>query len=45
MLLTGLLSLLSYSMQDHLPRDWAAHSGLSPSTSIINQEHARQACL
>jgi len=26
----GLLSLLSYRIQDHKPRDGAAHSGLSP---------------
>ena len=34
----GLLSLLSYITQDHLPRDGTAHSGLSPPTPIINQE-------
>lgn len=36
--LSGLLSWLS-SIQTHLPRDGASHSGLDPSTSIINQDN------
>jgi hypothetical protein len=28
-----------YTTQDHLPRDGTAHSGLSPPTSIIDQEN------
>jgi hypothetical protein len=36
--LLGLLSLFSYTTQDHLPRDATAHSRLGPPTSSINQE-------
>lgn len=31
--------MLSYTLQDSLPRDGTTHSGLNPSTSIINQEN------
>lgn len=41
----GLLSLLSYPSQDHLPRGGTVHSGLSPPIPIINQENDTQACL
>ena len=34
----GLLSLLSYTIQDHVSRGTTTHSGLGPHTSIINQE-------
>ena len=40
----GLLSLVSYSTQDHLPRDSTAHSEMGPPTSLINQENVPQAC-
>lgn len=36
--LHSLLSLLFYTMQDHLPRDNAAYSGLNLSTPVFNQE-------
>lgn len=32
------LSLLSYTTQDHLPRDGTTHGGLGPSTSTVNQK-------
>lgn len=32
--------LLSYTLEDNLPRDGPTYSGLDPSTSIINQENA-----
>jgi hypothetical protein len=35
----GLLSLLSYISQDHLPMGNATHNGLSPPVSIINQKN------
>ena len=41
----GLLSLLSYTTQDHLPRGGAAHNGLSPPISITNQEVSPQSFL
>lgn len=44
----GLLSILSYKTQGHLPRDGTTHSGLDPPTSIINQKrkkNASQTCL
>lgn len=41
----GLLGLLSCSIQDHQPKDDIAHSEMSLSLSIINQENAPQACL
>lgn len=34
-----LSQLLSYTLQDNLPRDSTTYSGLDPSTSIINQEN------
>lgn len=34
-----------YINQAYLPRDGTAHSGLSSSTSIVNQEEAPQMCL
>lgn len=34
-----LLSLLSYKTQEHMPRSGTAHIGLSPPTSVINQEN------
>lgn len=37
-------SLLSYILQDHLPRGGPTHSGLGLSTSIINQENVPQSC-
>lgn len=40
-----LLSLLSCTTQDHLPRDGAAHSGMDTPTSTTNQENATQTCL
>lgn len=45
MLFIGLLSLLSQSPQDHLPRNGTAYSRLGPSPSITNQENAPQGCL
>ena len=36
----GLLSLLSYTIQDHSPRGGISHSGLGPLTLIITQENA-----
>lgn len=36
----GLLSLLYYTDQDHMPKGGATHSGLCPLVSIINQENA-----
>jgi hypothetical protein len=38
----GLLSLLSYTTQDHLLRGGTTHSGLGPPPSVINQENAPQ---
>lgn len=43
-LLPGLLNLLSHTAQAHLPRHGTCHSGLSPPTSIIKQEHTSQTC-
>ncbi|EGV99603.1 hypothetical protein I79_006008 [Cricetulus griseus] len=34
------LSLISYSIQDHQPRDGTTHNGQSPSKLIINLENA-----
>lgn len=42
---SGFLSLLSYSSQDHLPKDAKADSGLGHPTPIINQENIPQTCL
>lgn len=41
-LLPRLLSLLSCTLQDHLPRGGLPHSGLGPITSITNQENAHK---
>lgn len=38
--LLGLLDLLSFALQDHLPRSGTTHSGVGPSTTIVNQENA-----
>jgi len=38
----GLLSLLSYRIQDHQPRDGPTHNGLAPPTLITNWENALQ---
>ena len=35
------LRLLSYSVQDHLPRGCTTHRGLGPYSSIIHQGNAR----
>jgi hypothetical protein len=35
-LLPDLLSLLSYSSQDHQLKGWPTHNGLSPPPSVIN---------
>jgi hypothetical protein len=43
--LTGLLRLLSYTFQDHLPKGGTTHSVLGPFTSIINQQSALHTCL
>lgn len=40
-----LLSLLSYSTQDHLTRSGTTHHRLGPLTSLINKENAPQVCL
>lgn len=40
-----LLSLFSYTTQDHLPNIGTAYSELEPLTSIINQENSPQVCL
>ena len=42
-----LLSLLSYTIQDHLSRNGPTHSGLGPPTSTINQKkkNALETCL
>ena len=34
----GLVSLISYKIQDHQPRDGTTHNGLSSTTSITNKE-------
>jgi hypothetical protein len=39
----GLLSLLSYTTQNHLPRGGSPYSGLGLST-LINQENVPQTC-
>lgn len=36
--------VLSYSAQDHLPRDSTSHNGLNPLTFISYQENATQTC-
>lgn len=41
----GMLSFLSPTPQDHLPRGGTAISGLGFHISIINQENAHQVCL
>lgn len=40
--LQGLLSLLSYTPEDHLPSGDTAHGDLDSSTFIINQENSPQ---
>ena len=40
----GLLSLLSYTTQDHLSRGATNHSGLDPPASTINEENHPQGC-
>lgn len=45
MLLTELFSLFPKATQYQLPRGSITHYGLGPSTSIVNQENAPQACL
>jgi hypothetical protein len=45
LILHGVPSLLSYSIQYHLPRDGSAQTGLVPPISIINQENVPQAYL
>jgi hypothetical protein len=37
-MLNGLLSLLSYTTQDHKLRDGTTQSGLGPLPSMINQD-------
>lgn len=44
-LLPALLSLRSYTIQDHLSRCGTSHSGLGPPSSLTNQENAAQICL
>lgn len=44
MQLTGLLSQLSYTNQDHLQRGCTAPSEVKPPALIINQENALQTC-
>lgn len=39
MLLTGLLILLSYTIQDRPPKRGTAAGGMNPLTSIISQEN------
>ena len=41
-LLTGLLSPLTYKTEDHQAKDGATHNGLDPLQSITNQEKALQ---
>lgn len=41
----GLLSLLSHTTKNHVPRVGTAANGLASTTSIINQENAPQTCL
>lgn len=41
---TGLFTLLSYTTQDHLPRDGTAHSGQGPPMSVNNEENVTQTC-
>ena len=41
----GLLSLLSYRTQDHMPRDGTIHSVLYSPPSITKYENTVQACL
>ena len=43
-LLPGLLSLCSYTTQDHISKAGTSHSGLGPPSSLTNQEHAAQIC-
>lgn len=45
LLLNGLLSLSSYITQDQPAQEWHFPQGEGPSTSIISQESAPQACL
>ena len=41
----GWLSILSYTIQNHLPRHSNTHNGLGLPTSVTNQENAPQPCL
>ena len=41
----ALLSWLSYTRQEHLPKGGTIHSGLTPLTSITHQENAMAECL
>lgn len=43
MALTGLLTLLPYTTEDHRPRVSTTYRELGPPTMIINQENASQA--
>lgn len=40
----GLLSQLSYTIQDHLSRGGNNHNGLDPPVSVINEENDPQGC-
>lgn len=42
--LHGFLSLVSYMIQNHLPRGGNTHNGLGLPMSIINQENNLQTC-
>lgn len=44
-LLPALLSLRSYTIQDHLSRCGTSHGGLGPPSALTNQENAAQICL
>lgn len=44
-MLTDVLSLLSHSTEDHLPRGSITHNRLALPTSVINQENPPQAYL
>lgn len=40
-----MLNLLSYTIQDHQPRDSTIHSGLGPPISINNFENVLESCI
>ena len=42
--LKHVFSWISYTVQDHLPRNCATHSGLNPSVSVNNQDSPPQTC-